>query len=74
MKKKNIAFILFGVAGINMLTLPIILLIYGPLYERVGIISNLKDIIFAAISITTLTIGSIIILAGVIVYIKFRKE
>jgi len=74
MKKKNIAFILFGIAGMNMLTLPIILLIYGPLYERVGITSNLKDIIFAAISITTLTIGSIFILAGVIIYIKFRKE
>ena len=73
MKKKNIAFILFGVAGMNMVTLPILLLIYGPIYERAGIPSNLKDMIFMAMIITTLTIGSIMIIAGIIVYFKFRR-
>jgi hypothetical protein len=74
MKKKNIAFILFGVAGLNMVTLPILLLIYGQIYERAGIPSNLTNIIFLTMTVITLTIGSIMILAGIIVYFKFRRE
>ena len=73
MKKKNIAFILFAVAGMNLVTLPILLFIYNIYYNRVGITSNLKNIVLGTITVTTLTVGFVMILAGIIVYIKFRK-
>jgi len=74
MRKRNIAFILFGVAAMNIITLPIILFAYRPLYERLGMPLYAMNIAFRSITITTLIIGSILFCAGIIVFFKFRKE
>ena len=73
MRKRNIAFILFAVGGVNLITLPIILLVYGPLYARLGIPSMARDISFMIITITSILAASALFLAGIIVFIKFRK-
>lgn len=74
MKKKNIAFILFAIAASNLLSIPISLMVFPPLWERMEM-----PLIARRISITiSLVVGLIasigLFIAGLIVYIKFRKE
>jgi hypothetical protein len=73
MRKRNIAFILFAVAAMNVITLPIIPLLFNPLWARLGMPSNVINISFT-ISITAgLIAASILFVAGIIVFFKFRK-
>lgn len=74
MKKKNIGFILFGVAGINLISLPIFLFVYGQLFERGAIPATLRNILFLAMTISSLTAAFVMILVGIIVYFKFRRD
>ena len=73
MRKRNIAFILFAVGGINLITIPITLIIYAPLYARLGMPSYAMDVAFMAISASGIIAASALFLDGLIVLIKFRK-
>ncbi|MFX1379318.1 MAG: hypothetical protein ACFFA4_09500 [Promethearchaeota archaeon] len=74
MKKKNIGFILFGVAGLNIITLVIILAIFPSLWERLGMPLAARRIGIATVLVTTLSVVAVMVCAGIIVLIKFRKE
>lgn len=74
MKKKNITFILFGVAAINLLSILVTLLVFPRLYENMGMPQTT-----ARFGITTSVVVGVIaalglFCAGIIVYIKFRNE
>jgi hypothetical protein len=74
MKKKNIAFILWGVAASNFISIPVTLVLMPRLYERMGMPTTA-----ARIGITTLVVVGLIVIiglfcAGLIVYLKFRNE
>ncbi|MFW9820799.1 MAG: hypothetical protein ACFFE5_14410 [Candidatus Thorarchaeota archaeon] len=73
-RKRNIGFILFGLAGVNLITLVITLAIFPPLWERLGMPLAARRIGIATVLVTTLTIIVIMVCAGIIVLIKFRKE
>ncbi|MFX0002860.1 MAG: hypothetical protein ACFFAA_02655 [Promethearchaeota archaeon] len=74
MKKKYVGFILFGLAGVNFITLAITLVIFPPLWERLGMPLEARRIGIATVLVITLTIIAIMVCAGIIVIIKFRKE
>lgn len=74
MAKRFVAYILFGLVAINTLTLPLILVGFRPLYERIGMPPNVRKIAYISIIISTLTIGLIIFCVGLYILIKSRKE
>jgi hypothetical protein len=74
MKKRNIGFILFGVAGANFITLAITIAIIPSLWESMGMPLAARRIGVATVLVITLTVIAIMICAGIIVLIKFRKE
>ena len=74
MKKRNIGFILFGLAGVNLVTLTISLLIFPKLYERLGMPLTTTRIGIATMLITSIILISVLIFAGIIVLIKFWKK
>ncbi|MFX0006908.1 MAG: hypothetical protein ACFFA7_04210 [Promethearchaeota archaeon] len=71
MKKRNIGFILFGVAGVNLITLAISLLVFPRLYTQLGMPLAAVRIAMATILITSLVVISVLVCAGIIVLIKF---
>ncbi|MFX0145576.1 MAG: hypothetical protein ACFE9C_16040, partial [Candidatus Hodarchaeota archaeon] len=71
MKKRNIGFILFGVAGANLITLAISIIIFPVLYERLGMPITAARIGISTIFITSLVTISILVVVGIIVLIKF---
>lgn len=73
MRKRNIAFILFAVAGVNIITLPILLFIYRPLFAELGLSSTFVNTVMMSITIAGLIPAIALIIAGIIVFIKFRK-
>ena len=74
MKKRNIGLILFGLAGVNLVTLTISLLIFPKLYERLGMPLTTTRIGIATMLITSIILISVLIFAGIIVLIKFWKK
>ncbi|MFX1377358.1 MAG: hypothetical protein ACFFA0_16280 [Promethearchaeota archaeon] len=77
MKKKNIGFILFGVAGGNLVSLLIVPLVFPPIIERYEELEMSTKFIEILIPITiVINIVSCIILisVGVILLIKFREK
>ncbi|MFX0030450.1 MAG: hypothetical protein ACFE8B_14655 [Candidatus Hermodarchaeota archaeon] len=74
MKKKNIAFILFGVAAINLLSIPISLMIFPTLYERMDMPSSAIRMGITSILTSSIIAITALFIAGLIVYIKFRNE
>ncbi|MHA2281846.1 MAG: hypothetical protein ACXAC5_13465 [Promethearchaeota archaeon] len=77
MKKKNIAFILFAVAGVNLLTLlflPLIFTSLFELYETIGISSTLPTLLPIMIALTSIIPIVVLVVVGIIIYIKFRNE
>ncbi len=72
MKKKNIGFILFGVAGGELISILALLFIFPEIYERIGIpLTPIMDMILLIISLITFFI---LIIVGVIFLIKFRNQ
>ncbi|MGB5909773.1 MAG: hypothetical protein WBH31_01130 [Promethearchaeia archaeon] len=70
MKKRNVGFILFGVAGANLITSTITFLIYSQRYEHVPQLRIIYELTYKISFIPAF----ILVCAGVIVLIKFRKE
>ncbi|NHJ19685.1 MAG: hypothetical protein EAX91_01990 [Candidatus Lokiarchaeota archaeon] len=73
MRKRNIAFILFAVAGVNLLTLPILILIYTPLFAQLGLPSTVVNRVMMTVAISGVIPAIALIIAGIIVLIKFRN-
>jgi hypothetical protein len=71
MKKRNIGFILFGVAGVNLITLPILLVVFPRLYSQLGMPSAAIRIAMVSILISSLVGMTVLICAGIIILIKF---
>ncbi len=71
MKKRNIGFILFGVAGANLITLAISLVIFPTLYEQLGMPVTAARIGIATMFVSSIAIISVLVCAGIIVLIKF---
>jgi hypothetical protein len=71
MKKRNIGFILFGVAGANLITLPILLIVFPRLYALQGMPLAAIRIAMATILIVGLIPVIALLCAGIIVLIKF---
>ena len=73
MKKKNIGFILFGLAGSEIITGLISLFVFLWINERLGIPISRLEIISGIILIFSITI-SIPIIVGLILVIKYHNE
>ena len=73
MKKKNIGFILFGLAGSEIITGLITLFVFLWINERLGIPISQLEIISGIILIFSITI-SIPIIVGLILVIKYHNE
>jgi hypothetical protein len=74
MKKKNIAFILFGLAGSNVIVAFLTFLIFSPLYERIGMPPSASRIALTSSFVIGVIAGITLLCSGLIVYIKFRKD
>ncbi|NVM34099.1 MAG: hypothetical protein HWN81_00790 [Candidatus Lokiarchaeota archaeon] len=73
MKKKNIGFILFGIAGLEIITGLISFFVFLWINERLGLPISRLTIIFRITLTFSITI-SIPIIVGLILVIKFRNE
>jgi hypothetical protein len=71
MKKRNIDHILFGVAGDNLITLAVSLVMFPALYARLGIIITAARIGISTMFVSSLITISALVLTEVIVLIKF---
>jgi hypothetical protein len=74
MKKRNIGFILFGVAGANLITLPILLIVFPRLYALQGMPSTAIRIAMATVLIIGLIPVIALLCAGIIVLIKYWNK
>ncbi|TET57810.1 MAG: hypothetical protein E3J52_09670 [Promethearchaeota archaeon] len=74
MKKKNIGFILFGAAGGELLSIFYSLFMFPRLYERIGMPTSVSRIAIISILAISIVVSIVLVCAGVIVLIKFRKE
>ncbi|MFX0077352.1 MAG: hypothetical protein ACFE96_18065 [Candidatus Hermodarchaeota archaeon] len=74
MKKKKIAYILFGVAGIDLVMTPIVLVLMNLYFQTLDLPQNYKNIVLSTFTIITPVVAAIFIIAGIIIYFKFRKE
>ena len=74
MVKRFVAYILFGVAGLESVTLPLTLVRLLPLYGQTGMPSNVVRMAIMSTIIVTLTIALIIFCVGVYILIKTRKN
>ena len=72
MKKKNIGFILFGVAAVDLISSLAVFFIFHVVYERMGVPQT--PIIDRILLIISLVSFFILIIVGVILLIKFRNE
>lgn len=72
MKKKNIGFILFGVAAADLISSLVVFFIFPAMFERMGLpqtpVMNISILIVSLVSFVILIIG------GIILLIKFRHE
>ena len=74
MKKRNIGFILFGVAGANLIGSTITYFLNVWRYEYMGGLPSQLRILYDLVYKISLIPVIILVCAGVIVLIKFRKE
>jgi len=74
MKKRNVGFILFGVAGANLISSTLIFFINSWRYESMGGLPSQLRIILELVYKISVIPAIILVCAGVIVLIKFRKE
>lgn len=74
MVKRFVAYILFGSAAVETVTLPLTLVQFLPRWEQLGMPSNARRIAFMSTLITTLTIAFILFCIGLYILIKSRKD
>ena len=74
MKKKNIGFILFGVAGIELVSMLISLVVFPRLYEQMDMPKKLIKVVMTNILVISIVVSVILVCVGVILLIKFREE
>ncbi|MCK4371193.1 MAG: hypothetical protein KAV01_07655 [Candidatus Lokiarchaeota archaeon] len=74
MKKKNIGFILFGAAGGELLSIFAYLFMFPRLYEQTGVPTSVLRIVIISLLTVSIVVSIVLVCAGVIVLIKFRKE
>lgn len=74
MKKKNIGFILFGVAGIELVSMLISLVVFPRLYERMDMPARVIKMAMISIVVISIIVSVVLICVGVILIIKFREE
>jgi len=74
MVKRFVAYILFAVAAVNILAIPIAIIQLRPLYELISAPPNVINMVEMFVTISTLTIGLIIFCVGIIVLFKSRKK
>jgi uncharacterized membrane protein len=72
--KRFIAYILFGVAAVNIITASFTTLIFLPLYERLGIPLTATRMALISTDIISIVIGIVLIIIGIVILIKSRKE
>ncbi len=74
MKKKNIGFILFGVAGGELVSMFISLVVFPRLYEQMDMPKKLIKVVMTNILVVSIVASVILVCVGVILLIKFREE
>ena len=74
MKKKNIGFILFGAAGGELLSIFSSLFMFPRLYEQIGMPTSVARIAITIILTVSIVVSIVLVCAGLIVLIRFRKE
>ncbi len=74
MVKRFVAYILFGIAALNILTIPIVMISFKPLFELSSAPPNVIKVAQMSVAITTLIIGLIIFCVGIIILIKSEKD
>ncbi|MFX0136327.1 MAG: hypothetical protein ACFFDN_21985 [Candidatus Hodarchaeota archaeon] len=74
MRKRNIGFILFAVAGVDVILAIISLTILAPFYRMTGVPENQARITISILFISNIIVAIALFCAGVIVLIKFRKQ
>ncbi|MFX1317415.1 MAG: hypothetical protein ACFE9T_16255 [Promethearchaeota archaeon] len=74
MKKKNIGYILFGVAGIELLSMLMSLIIFPRIYEQQDMPERLSRFAITSILTVSIVVSIILVVVGIILLIKFRKE
>lgn len=74
MKKKNIGFILFGVAGGELVSMLISLIVFPHLYEQMGMPTKLIKVAITSILVISIVASVILVCVGLILIIKFRGE
>jgi len=74
MKKKNIGFILFGVAGGELVSMLISLVVFPRLYEQMDMPTKLIKVVMTNILVVSIVASVILVTVGVILLIKFREE
>lgn len=72
MKKKNISFILWGIAAVNLLSIVVNTFIFPEIYENLGVPQTpVMDRIIFIVSVVTFCV---LIIVGIILRIVFRNE
>lgn len=74
MRKRNIGFILFGVAGVNLILAVITQTLLDTLFRMADVPPNQARITISVLFISNITAAIALICAGVIILIKFRKQ
>jgi len=74
MKKKNIGFILFGVAGVELVSMLISLVVFPRLYERMDMPTKLIKVVLTNILVVSIVVSVILVCVGLVLIIKFREE
>lgn len=74
MKKKNIGYILFGVAGIELVSMLTSLVMFPQLYERMDMPTRVIKMAMTSILVISIVVSLVLICVGVILLIKFREE
>ena len=74
MKKKNIGFILFGVAGGELVSMLISLVVFPRLYEQMDMPKKLIKVVMTNILVVSIVASVILVCVGLILIIKFRED
>ena len=74
MKKKNVGFILFGLAGMELLSILYLLTVIPYFFEQRDIPAKVRKISITAGLVTSIVVSIILVCVGLILIIKYREE
>ena len=74
MRKRNIGFILFAIAGVDVILAIISQTLLAPFFRMTGVPENQARITISILFISNIIAAIVLICAGVIVLLKFRKQ